>query len=569
MQNTLNIAGLRKRLAAFGLMLVLLGSLFMPYSAGTRAAAEDTGQYLNADTFIATAAKYLGVPYKLGEKGYKNAYGENLRLYPMSMGDIRTKGLDCSGLFYNALTDLGVSTEGYENNHPVPLSTYSWFHKDGTPYDGWFHINGQRVRPTVVYWGRTNGSRPYYYAGNSGWDTIEPGSLVVAQPATGESSGHCWIYLGEFSDRNEVIDYLVSLGTDRSLANKFVGDGKGDGGNHWRIESSYGKNLGSINKSFKGVMVNNQTNSSSKLGKVGVITVTTASEENNTDTTTTSDVFTQVYPTNWVYNADRSYTGTVYGRIGDTEDWWYVKNGEVQLNAYGLERSAYHGSNVMIDHGRVDLNYNDSFSEDERQTVYYIRNGVVARDYTGAANMSVDVYDNLNHIVPQRAWWRVEKGVVNKTYEGVTNNELGWWYFKDGIVQFNYTGIKQNGFGWWRIENGAVNFQANGVYQNEFGWWRVENGKVDFNANSIYQNASGWWKTTDGKVTFKENGVYQNSNGWWKVKDSKVDFKFNGIAKNGLGNWFIENGKVNFGYSGKVKYNGRTYVVTEGAAKLA
>lgn len=568
MQNTLNIAGLRKRLAAFGLILVLLGSLFMPYSAVTRAAAEDTGKYLNADTFIAEAAKYLGVPYKLGEKGYKNAYGENLRLYPMSMGDIRSKGLDCSGLFYNALTDLGVSTEGYENNHPVPLSTYSWFHKDGTPYDGWFHINGQRVRPTVVYWGRTNGSRPYYYASNSGWDTIEPGSLVVAQPAAGESSGHCWIYLGEFAGRNEVIDYLESLGINRTLADKFVGDGKGDGGNHWRLESTIGTNLGSVNKKFKGVMVNNMTNGSSKLGKVGVITVTTASQ-NNTETTVQGNEFTQISPMTWQYNQNHNYTGTAYGTIGDVSDWWFVRNGIVQLNEYGLEQSNEHYGKVMIQYGRANFAYNDSFSEDEHQTVYCIKNGMVASDYTGAAHMSVDVYDNLNHIVPQRAWWRVEKGVVNKTYEGVTNNELGWWYFKDGIVQFGYTGIKQNGFGWWRIENGKVNFDANGVYQNEFGWWRVENGKVDFNANSIYQNASGWWKTTDGKVTFKENGVYQNSNGWWKVKDSKVDFSFNGIAKNDLGTWFIENGKVNFGYNGKVKYNGRMYVVTNGAAKLA
>ena len=30
MHNVLHIAGLRKRLAAFGLMLVLLGSLFIP-----------------------------------------------------------------------------------------------------------------------------------------------------------------------------------------------------------------------------------------------------------------------------------------------------------------------------------------------------------------------------------------------------------------------------------------------------------------------------------------------------------------------------------------------------------
>ena len=566
MRTITNIAGLRKRLASVTLMLVLLGSFLLPFTAN-RAYAEDTGKYLSSDTFIASAAKYLGVPYKLGEKGYKNAYGENMRLYPMSMSDIQKKGLDCSGLFYNALTDLGVSTEGYENNHPVPLATYSWFHKDGSPYDAWFHINGQRVRPTVVYWGRTNGSRPYYYANNSGSATIEPGSLVVAQPGKGETSGHCWIYLGEFNGRDAVIDYLVSLGINRSVADNYVGDGKGDGGNHWRIESTIGTNLGSINKKFKGVMVNNHTNSSSKLGKVGVITVTTKSPY-NTETTVRGNEFTQIAPMTWQYNGNPSYMGTAYGTIGNTSDWWYVENGIVQLADYGLERSDYHGGDVFVNFGRVDLTYNDSFTEDEHQTVYCIKNGRVAWDYTGAADMSVDVYDHLNHIVPQRSWWRVEKGVVKQTYEGVSPNEFGWWYFKDGIVQFGYTGIQRNGLGWWRIENGKVNFDANGVYQNELGWWRVENGKVDFNANSIYQNSSGWWKTTNGNVTFKENGVFQNANGWWKVKDSKVDFKFNGIAKNGLGTWFIENGKVDFNFSGMVKYNGKTYQVTQGAAVL-
>ncbi len=568
MQSNTNIARLRTRLASFILMLVLLGSLFLPFLSGNRVMAEDTGRYIAADDLIASAAKYLGVPYKLGEKGYKNAYGENIRTYPLAMSEIKKNGLDCSGLFYNALTDLGVATEGYLDNHPVPLATASWFRENGAPYDSVFHINGQVVQPTVVYSGRKNGSRPYYYRSESGSATIEPGSLVIALPPKKDASGHCWIYLGEFKDRAAVIDYLVSLGVSRGVADKYVGDGKGNGGKHWRIESTAGKNLGSVNKNFKGVMVNNHTNSSSDLGKLGVIQVTTASNDYNTVTMTTSDTFTQAAPMTWVYG-NRSYTGTVYGAIGDTLDWWYVENGVVQLNDYGLQRSEEHGGDVMVNHGRVDLGYNDSFAEDEHQTVYCLKNGRIAWDYTGAAEMSVDVYDSKNHIVPKRAWWRVENGVVNQTYQGVSPNEHGWWYFKNGTVQFGYTGVQKNQYGWWRIEKGKVNFNATGVYENEYGWWRVENGKVNFSAKGIYKNPYGWWKTTDGKVTFKENGVFKNENGWWKVKDSKVDFKFNGIAKNKYGTWFIENGKVNFKYTGKVKYNGKTYTVKDGKAKLA
>lgn len=546
MQLVLNTGRLRQRLACGFLMLVLLGSLFMPFLGGTRTEAEDAGKYLSADDLIASAAKYLGVPYKLGEKGYDNAYGENIRTYPMAMNDIKANGLDCSGLFYNALTDLGVSTEGYQDNHPVPLATASWFQENGAAYNARFHINGQVVQPTVVYSGRTNGSRAYFYRSNSGSATIEPGSLVVALPPKKNASGHCWIYLGQFNNRNAVIDYLVSLGISRSVADQYVGDGKGDGGKHWRIESTAGKNLGSVNKNFKGVMINNYTNSSSNLGKLGVIQVTTTGYY-NTGNTTTSDVFTQESPMYWVYNRNRSYTGTVYGTIGSTTGWWYVENGVVQLNAYGLQYSNYHGDEVMINRGLVDLDYTNSFSEDEHQTVFYVKNGYIAWDYTGAAEVSVDVYDDVGNIVPKRAWWRVENGVVQKTYKGVAKNEHGWWYFKDGVVQFGYTGIQKNQYGWWRIEKGKVNFKATGVYKNEYGWWRVVNGKVDFNAQSIYQNENGWWKTTNGRVTFKETGVFQNQHGLWYVKNSKVQFNKNG----------------------KVKYGGKTYNVTNGRATLA
>ena len=581
-----------KKLLSVLLCVVLMGAVFILPSGGpsVKAKAEDTGKYVSADTLIASAAKYLGVPYTLGEKGYENAYGENIRIYSMAMSDIREKGLDCSGLFYNALTDLGIATEGYKDNHPVPLACASWFQEGGAAYDSTFWINGQAVKPTVVYSGRSNGSRPYYYRNASGSATIEPGSLIIALPVKQGGSGHCWIYLGEFANRDAVVDYLAGLGISRSIAEKYVGDGKGDGGNHWRIEATAGKNLGTVNKNFQGVMVNNYTNSSSTLGKVGCLQITTSSDTYNTATTTTSDVFEQTAPLNWTYPANPSYTGTVYGAIGTTEGWWYVKNGVVQLNAYGLENSAEHGGKVMVRNGRVDLNYTNSFSEDQRVTVYYVKNGRVASDYTGAAEMSVDVYNEKGKIVPKKAWWRVENGVVPKTYKGVAQNEHGWWYFKDGCVQFGYSGIQNNEYGWWRIVKGRVDFNASGIYQNEYGWWKCTNGRVTFKENGVFENDYGWWKVKDskvdfgytgiekndygwwriekGKVNFRYTDVAKNEYGWWRVENGRVNFGFNGIASNEYGSWYIENGKVDFSKNGTVTYNGHAYNVTDGKAKL-
>ena len=74
---------------------------------------------------------------------------------------------------------------------------------------------------------------------------------------------------------------------------------------------------------------------------------------------------------------------------------------------------------VLLGSFLLPFTVNRAFAEDEHQTVYCIKNGFVAKDYTGAADMSVDVYDHLNHIVPQRSWWRIENGKVNFNFSGM------------------------------------------------------------------------------------------------------------------------------------------------------
>ncbi len=166
-------------------------------------------------------------------------------------------------------------------------------------------------------------------------------------------------------------------------------------------------------------------------------------------------------------------------------------------------------------------------------------------------------------------WWYYTDGKIDKTHTGVDQNKNGWWRVENGKVNFKAQGIYQNKYGWWKTTDGKVTFDETGIFQNEYGWWRVEDSKVNFKANGIYKNPYGWWKTTNGKVTFKENGVFKNEYGWWKVEKSKVNFKFTGIAKNDYGTWYVKNGKVDFSKNGKVAYNGKTYQVTDGKAKLA
>ena len=196
----------------------------------------------SADTVIAKAATLLGTPYTYGNKGYWYAYDQG-QYTPLSVETINNLGIDCSGLVYYTLTQLGYKTSGFSWNNPVPVDT-----------DHWLTVNDNC---TITYDGKTSKvevekknikttDRPYWECSDG--STITPGSVVVAENPGGID--HAWIYMGEFDSRNDVISYLRSIGVSEKLINsKTVGDGKGAGGTHWRIESS----------GSEGVVINNKT----------------------------------------------------------------------------------------------------------------------------------------------------------------------------------------------------------------------------------------------------------------------------------------------------------------------
>ena len=196
----------------------------------------------SADTVIAKAATLLGSPYTYGNKGYWYAYDQG-QYTPLSVETINNLGIDCSGLVYYTLTQLGYKTSGFSWNNPVPVDT-----------DHWLTVNDNC---TITYDGKTSKvevekknikttDRPYWECADG--SVITAGSVVVAQNPVGED--HAWIYMGEFDSRNDVISYLKSIGVSESLINsKTVGDGTGAGGTHWRIESN----------GSEGVVINNKT----------------------------------------------------------------------------------------------------------------------------------------------------------------------------------------------------------------------------------------------------------------------------------------------------------------------
>lgn len=232
-------AGFMAGLCAFSMLGSSVSGVITANAAGN---STQNSAFPSADMVIAKAATLLGSPYTFGNKGYWYAYNQG-QYTPLSVQTINNLGIDCSGLVYYTLTQLGYKTSGFSWNNPVPVDT-----------DHWLSVNDNC---TISYGGKTSKidvekknikttDRPYWECSDG--STITPGSVVVAQNPYGED--HAWIYMGEFNSRNEVVSYLKSIGVSESLINsKTVGDGKGAGGRHWRIESN----------GSEGVVINNKT----------------------------------------------------------------------------------------------------------------------------------------------------------------------------------------------------------------------------------------------------------------------------------------------------------------------
>ena len=299
-------AGLMAGLCAFSMLGSSMSGVITASAAST---PMENPAFPSADTVIAKAATLLGTPYTYGNKGYWYAYDQG-QYTPLSVETINNLGIDCSGLVYYTLTQLGYKTSGFSWNNPVPVDT-----------DHWLTVNDNC---TITYDGKTSKvevekknikttDRPYWECADG--SVITAGSVVVAQNPVGED--HAWIYMGEFDSRNDVISYLKSIGVSEKLINsKTVGDGKGAGGTHWRIESS----------GSEGVVINNKTD-----GKTATAMNMSAFRITKTDVTFEIDK----------YNTDGNLVGkssvdnstAVYGIYSDKS--CTKKVGEITIGADG------------------------------------------------------------------------------------------------------------------------------------------------------------------------------------------------------------------------------------------
>lgn len=182
----------------------------------------------STDTVIAKAAELLGKPYLLGGKG-GNPYASPYSIYSAS----NVTGIDCSGLIWWTMTSLGYTTHGFANGgegeNPVPIDTVHWLTHNSTPTITY----GDKTCNVTFEKPITSATEPVNWWTTGDGKTISPGSVVIADAP----EDHSWIYIGEFDNRDSVVEYLKNIGVNPSLLTSENVRDWGTGSNHWRIES--------------------------------------------------------------------------------------------------------------------------------------------------------------------------------------------------------------------------------------------------------------------------------------------------------------------------------------------
>ena len=231
---------------------------------------------IDGKEIINKASELLGKGYGFGSKGATDPYGS----YKLLSKDKFTH-IDCTGLVYWTLGNLGVKTSGYSLNNPIPVDTTHYV-TYGTPNSYYFfnevkywkdsnndskidttiskNSTGKSVRNANLKYTKGNSSydinvlkindpvtsslRYYqYYDENDQIKYLPTGTVVIAlgEVLGGNYESHAWIYIGDLgtTDPNEVYEILKANGINVSK-DYIISE---TSSTHWRIESRSGNGV--------------------------------------------------------------------------------------------------------------------------------------------------------------------------------------------------------------------------------------------------------------------------------------------------------------------------------------
>lgn len=172
---------------------------------------------------------------------------------------------------------------------------------------------------------------------------------------------------------------------------------------------------------------------------------------------------------------------------------------------------------------------------------------------------------NMNGLYNKNGeWYYYEKGVVNKTYEGLVPYGDAWFYVNNGKVDFSYTGLAQYEGYWFYVNKGVLDFAYTGLALYEDVSFLCINGQLAAYYTGLYNINNEWYYFVNGCNEKGYEGLVPYGDAWFYVTGGKLDWNYTGLAQYD-GYWFyVSNGILDLGYTGLAQYAGANFFVVNG-----
>ena len=178
-----------------------------------------------------------------------------------------------------------------------------------------------------------------------------------------------------------------------------------------------------------------------------------------------------------------------------------------------------------------------------------------------------EIRENFTGMYPYgTSLFYLNKGVLDRSHEGIEYYQKNPYYVVKGQVTYNYTGLGEykgslhyftksvkdetfNGIAYYKgdpyfVVNGKVtyNYVGLGEYKGSLHYFTNSKKDTSFTGLSYYKNEP--YYVLNGIVSYKYNGLGQYKTDWWYVVNSKVDKSFSGNYRWKSRDYAIKNGKV-------------------------
>ena len=244
--------------------------------------------------------------------------------------------------------------------------------------------------------------------------------------------------------------------------------------------------------------------------------------------------------------------------------------------------------------------YTGLYYDKSNNRYIYLEKGVMKTGFTGIVNGKIaSVIDRKNpqkstYIKGSEAKWYVKNGVIQKQYTGLVNYSGKWIYVNKGIWDTSHSGFVSYGGGkfyiangvkvnksglindpknteyWYFCSAGQVQLNYSGLTQYDGQWFYISNGRLDTTFSGYVSYDGGLFFVAVGRIVREASGLAQDPhspNDWYFLAEGQAQTQYTGLAFYDNAWFYVIRGKLATDYTGYVEYDGERFYVVNGMVK--